>query len=169
LRGLVGRKINFFNPILSSIFAETTLLLFASIMTKEIWINLPVKDVVESCAFFTAIGFIENTKYPKTPHSASLFIGEKKTVLMLFQSDVFKTLTGTAVSDTQTSSSVLFSFDTSSRDETDELAKKVVAAGGTLFAKPAEVQGWMYGFGFCDLDGHRWNALFMDMNKIPQG
>ena len=28
--------------------------------------------------------------------------------------------------------------------------------------------GWMYGFGFCDIDGHRWNVLYMDMSKMPK-
>lgn len=138
-------------------------------MTKEIWINLPAKDVAKSVAFFAAIGFTNNTNYPATAHSASLFVGEKKVVLMLFQEDVFKTLTGTALADTQTSASVLFSFDAASRAEVDELAQKVIAAGGTLFAQAAEVQGWMYGFGFCDLDGHRWNVLYMDLDKKPKG
>jgi predicted lactoylglutathione lyase len=27
----------------------------------------------------------------------------------------------------------------------------------------------MYGCVFADLDGHRWNVLYMDMSKMPQG
>lgn len=27
---------------------------------------------------------------------------------------------------------------------------------------------WMYGAGFTDLDGHRWNVLYMDMSKMPK-
>ena len=34
--------------------------------------------------------------------------------------------------------------------------------------KSAEVQGWMYGSGFTDLDGHRWNLLHMDMSRLPK-
>ncbi|WP_256213145.1 hypothetical protein [Bacillus sp. OV322] len=30
------------------------------------------------------------------------------------------------------------------------------------------LDGWMYGCGFADSDGHRWNALYMDMSKMPQ-
>jgi uncharacterized protein len=26
----------------------------------------------------------------------------------------------------------------------------------------------MYGCGFSDPDGHRWNPLFMDMSKLPK-
>jgi predicted lactoylglutathione lyase len=63
----------------------------------------------------------------------------------------------------------LFSFDAESREEVDEMAKKVKAAGGTLYAEPAENQGWMYGFAFVDPDGHRWNMLYMDMSKMPKG
>ncbi|MFP3380532.1 extradiol dioxygenase, partial [Bacillus sp. SIMBA_069] len=34
-------------------------------------------------------------------------------------------------------------------------------------AEPSE-QGFMYGAGFADVDDHRWNVLYMDMNKMPQ-
>ena len=62
----------------------------------------------------------------------------------------------------------MISIDAQSRLEVDETALKVIEAGGTIFAKPAENQGWMYGCGFQDLDGHRWNVLYMDLNKLPE-
>ena len=37
---------------------------------------------------------------------------------------------------------------------------------GTVFAEPKESNGFMYGCGICDPDGHRWNVLFMDSNKM---
>jgi predicted lactoylglutathione lyase len=49
----------------------------------------------------------------------------------------------------------------------DELAETAKAAGGTVYAEPGENQGWMYGCGFSDPDGHRWNVLYMDMSKMP--
>ena len=63
---------------------------------------------------------------------------------------------------------ILFSIDAESKDDVDALAKKVTDAGGTLYSNPTEIQGWMYGFGFIDLDGHRWNSVFMDMGKMPK-
>lgn len=62
----------------------------------------------------------------------------------------------------------MISFDAESREEVDEMAAKVRAAGGTIFGEPGEIRGWMYGFGFADLDGHRWNMVFMDFSKLPQ-
>jgi uncharacterized protein YndB with AHSA1/START domain len=40
-------------------------------------------------------------------------------------------------------------------------------AGGKIYAEPGESQGWMYAFGFEDLDGHRWSMLYMDISKMP--
>lgn len=135
-------------------------------MTKDIWINLPVKHVQQSKDFFVAIGFTLNEGPGNTETSAAIKIGSKNIILMLFEQNVFKNIAGNELTDTSKSSEVLFSFDAESKEEVDELAKKVEQAGGKLFSKPSEVQGWMYGFGFCDLDGHRWNVLFMDFSKM---
>jgi predicted lactoylglutathione lyase len=48
------------------------------------------------------------------------------------------------------------------------MLKKAVNAGGTVFSESEEKDGWMYGCGFADLDGHRWNVLYMDMSKMPK-
>jgi predicted lactoylglutathione lyase len=62
---------------------------------------------------------------------------------------------------------VLFSISADSREEVEQLAEAVKAAGGQLFSAPKEIQGWMYGCGFSDPDGHKWNSLFMDPEKMP--
>jgi predicted lactoylglutathione lyase len=137
-------------------------------MTKDIWLNLPVKDVARSKAFFTALGFTQNTRMGDTDHFASFFIGDKKFVLMLFPEATFKSFTQHSVTDTTQSSEVLISIDAETPGEVDEMAKKAEAAGGTVYGKPGAKDGWMYGCGFTDLDGHRWNVLHMDMSKMPK-
>lgn len=137
-------------------------------MTKQLWLNLPVKDVVKSKAFFEALGFSFNTAHGNTETSACLLVGEKNAVVMLFQNEVFEQFTQTKITDTNQAVEVLISIDAESREEVDELAQKAAAAGGFVFAKPGENQGWMYGCGFADLDGHRWNVLYMDISKMPQ-
>ncbi len=137
-------------------------------MTKELWINLPVKNVKATKEFFTKLGFSFDTKYGNTDHSAGMLVGSKNIVVMFFEETMFKMFTQNNPTDTKFGTEVLFSFDAESRGEVDEMAKKVLAAGGTIYSEPAEVQGWMYGFGLIDLDGHRWNMLHMDMSKMPQ-
>jgi predicted lactoylglutathione lyase len=138
-------------------------------MTKELWINLPVKDVNKSKEFFSKLGFSFNPRFTNNNDVAGLMIGDKNIIVMLFPEATFKNFTRTKITDTSESTEVLFSFDAESREEVDELAKKVIDAGGTMLGEPGENQGWMYGCLFADLDGHRWNILYMDMSKMPKG
>ena len=137
-------------------------------MAQDIWINLPVRDLARSTAFFTKIGFVPNAGPGNTAHSASFVVGEKKVVLMLFVQEMFAGFTNHAVADTGNGTEVLFSLGADSRSQVDEIADRVKLAGGTVFAEPRESNGFMYGCGFCDLDGHRWNALFMDLAKMKR-
>lgn len=137
-------------------------------MVKEIWINLPVKDVKKSKEFFTKLGFSFNTKHGETNDSACLLVGQKNFPVMLFEESMFKSFTRHELANTATGSEVLISIDAESREEVDELARKASEAGGVVFGKPTAVQGWMYGCGFTDLDGHRWNVLHMDISKMPK-
>jgi predicted lactoylglutathione lyase len=135
-------------------------------MIQDLWINLPVKDVNKSKEFFAKLGFSFNTRFPDSNTSASLLVGQKNVVVMLFDEPTFKGFTNSQVADTKQASEVLLSIGAQSKDEVDELAKKAVAAGGTSNHQPSEMQGWMYGCLFIDLDGHRWNVLYMDMSKM---
>jgi uncharacterized protein len=136
-------------------------------MIKELWINLPVKDINTSKDFFTRIGFVLNPRFSSNDQMSCITVGSKGINVMLFKNDAFSGITRNKLADTSQVTEVLFSFDAESREEVDDLAKKVTEAGGDVFSKPAESQGWMYGCAFTDPDGHRWNALYMDMSKMP--
>ncbi len=135
--------------------------------TKELWINLPIRDVARSRAFFKAMGFTFNPMFEQSDQFVSLLVGEKQTGVMMFPEEVFRNFAGQAASDTSLGSEVLISIDAASPAEVDELAARATAAGGTVYAAPGESQGWMYGCGFVDPDGHRWNVLYMDMSRMP--
>jgi len=137
-------------------------------MIKEFWINLPTKDVGKTREFFKAMGFNENIRFCTNPTMASFFVGESNVVVNFFTEALFKSFTLNEISDTSKSTEALFSIDAQNPSQVDELAKKAVNAGGKLYAPPGEKDGWMYGCGFTDLDGHRWNVLYMDMEKMPQ-
>jgi predicted lactoylglutathione lyase len=135
-------------------------------MTKQFWLNLPVKDVVKSKAFFSALGFTLN-EHMGGGDSACFLIGQQNAVLMLFPEAQMESFMQAKISDTNAGSEMLMSFDAESREEVDRLAAAAQANGGNVFGKPADIQGWMYGCGFSDPDGHRWNVLYMDMEKMP--
>lgn len=133
-------------------------------MTKQFWLNLPVKDIQKSKAFFSALGFPFNEQQTNE-ESACMVLGEKSIIVMLFTEKVFQHFCRNNVTDANSSTEVLLSIDAESKEEVDELLAKAVEAGGSVYGEPHD-QGWMYGAGFCDLDGHRWNVLYMDMSKL---
>ncbi|MBP1989363.1 VOC family protein [Paenibacillus eucommiae] len=136
-------------------------------MTKELWLNLPVKDLEKSKEFFTKLGFSFHPRHMNSNEMAGLIIGDKNVMVMLFPEAAFKGFTGNEIADTNQGTEVLLSIDAESREEVDEMIQRAVDAGGTAYSKP-QGQGWMYGAGFTDLDGHRWNVLYMDMSQMPQ-
>jgi predicted lactoylglutathione lyase len=136
-------------------------------MTKQFWLNLPVKDVAKSKIFFSALGFTLN-EHMGGSDSACFLIGQQNAVLMLFPEVQMESFMQAKISDTNAGSEILLSFDAESREEVDQLAAAARANGGNVFGEPTDIQGWMYGCGFSDPDGHRWNVLYMDMEKMPK-
>ena len=136
-------------------------------MTKEIWLNLPAKDLNKTKKFFSEIGFTLNEQQTND-QMVCFTVGEKAMTVLFFDEETFKGFTKNEIADTKAGTEMLISFDAESREEVDETARKVFDAGGTIFAEPSEIQGWMYGFAFADPNGHRWNQVFMDFSKLPE-
>lgn len=133
-------------------------------MKTKIFLNLPVKDLNRSIAFFTQLGFSFNPKF--TDEKATcLIIGENINAMLLVE-EFYKTFTNKEICDTATASEVIISISVETRKEADEMIEKVVKAGG-LDIKTQDY-GWMYQRNFLDLDGHHWEVFFMDESQIPQ-
>lgn len=134
-------------------------------MKNEFWVNLSVKDIGKSKAFFTQLGFgFKN----ETDKMVSLLAGNQDVVINLFEENDFKEFSGNEICDTQHATEVLFNIGAENKEEVDEFAEKVKKAGGQIYRGPEYKDGWMYGCGFTDLDGHRWSMLYMDMSKMPK-
>lgn len=129
-------------------------------MIKELWLNLPVKDIDVSRKFFQAIGIAEVEEHKNNPGMVALAVGN--TLVMLFPSATFEKFAGHPSANTAVGSETLISFDCESKEEIDQMYARLQHIGAEVFGKPNLVDGWMYGLGFCDPDGHRWNMLFMD-------
>jgi predicted lactoylglutathione lyase len=128
-------------------------------MAKEFWLSLPVKDVNRSKEFFTTLGFKFSNGPGATPSSAPMVIDD--VVVMLFEEERFQKMVNQPITDTQTSCEVLLSVGAARKEEVDELARKAAEAGGRTNHVPSEMTGPMYGCIFSDLDGHKWNVLYL--------
>ena len=133
-------------------------------MSKQIFINLPVKDLEKSITFFKKLGFKFNPQFTDDK-AACMIIGENIYSMLLLEK-FFKSFTKKKVADAKKTTEVLIAIDVKSRKDVDRMIKKAVAAGGSLYNKPQD-HGWMYGHSFADLDGHQWEVLYMDESKIP--
>jgi len=134
---------------------------------SQFWFNLPVENVERAREFYLQIGMELNDQFNQTEEAASLLIGKQKIVLMLFPTRTFGHFIQESPEYITSGNEVLFNISASTPAEVDRIADLVRAAGGDVFAPPSEEQGWMYGMAFSDPDGHKWDVLFMDMEKIP--
>lgn len=100
-------------------------------------------------------------------HEISCLVTGENIFAMLLTEPFFKTFTQKEISDAKRSTEVLIAIDAESRAEVDEMVKKAVEAGGSLYRKPQD-HGWMHGHSFEDLDGHQWEVLYMDESAMPQ-
>jgi len=134
-------------------------------MSKNIFVNLPVKDLSKSMEFFTKLGFKFNPQFTDDK-AACMIIGENIYAMLLLEK-FFKTFTKKEISNAKKSTEVLIAVDTESREKVDEMINKAIKAGGSIYNKPQD-HGWMYGHSFADLDGHQWEVLYMDEDAIPK-
>ncbi|KQX27200.1 VOC family protein [Variovorax sp. Root434] len=129
---------------------------------KQIFVNLPVKNLEKSKAFFAALGYTFNEQF--TDANAACMVIQKDSIhAMLLVEDFFKTFTTKSLTDTSKSTEVLLCLSCESRAEVDATVAKAVAAGGTVPREPQDY-GFMYGHGFQDIDGHLWELMYMDPN-----
>jgi predicted lactoylglutathione lyase len=133
-------------------------------MATKIFINLPVKDLNKSISFFSQLGFNFNPQF--TDEKAGCMVISESIFVMLLIEDYFQTFTKKQISDAKTTTEVLITLDTDSKEELKELVQKAVELGGITYNEPQD-HGWMYQHGFADLDGHQWELAYMDVSKMP--
>ena len=127
-------------------------------MAKQIFVNLPVADLKESIAFFTALGFSFNPQW--SDEAATCMIVGDNIFAMLLTRERFQTFTPKPVADANQSTEVLVCLALDSREAVDTMVRQAVAAGGRTYKNP-EDHGFMYGHGFQDLDGHIWELVHL--------
>jgi uncharacterized protein len=132
-------------------------------MTRQIFVNLPVKDLNKSIEFFTKLGFTFNPQF--TDENATCMIVGENIFAMLLVEKYFKTFTPKEVCDTSKYAEVLVALSFESRAEVDEIVAKAIAAGGNTYKEPNDM-GFMYQHGFQDIDGHIWEIFFMELSAV---
>ena len=135
-------------------------------MTTQIFVNLPVKNLPQSVAFFTALGFSFNPQF--TDETATCMVVSDSIFVMLLTHEKFKGFTPKPIADATQSTEVLVCLSAENREQVDDIVRKAVVAGGSTYNTPQD-HGFMYAHGFQDLDGHIWELAYMDLSAFPAG
>ncbi len=134
-------------------------------MATKLFLNLPVKNLEKSMAFFEKLGFTFNMQF--TNELGACMIVSETIFVMLVTEQYFKTFTKKTIADAHKSTEVLIGLDAENKQAVDEMVKKAVAAGGSIYMEPKD-HGWMYIHSFADLDGHQWEVFHIDEQAIPK-
>lgn len=128
-------------------------------MNKQIFVNLPVKDLNKSKEFFAALGYTFNPQFTDQ-NAACMVIAQDSIYAMLLTEEFFSTFTSKPIAKAHEVTEVLTCLSCESREEVDGLVAKALAAGGKAPRAPQD-HGFMYAHGFEDLDGHIWELAYM--------
>ena len=134
-------------------------------MEKQIFINLPVKDLKKTIEFFTELGFEFNPQF--TNENATCMIIGENIFVMLLVDKYFKNFTKKEICDSKKYTEVINSISVGSKKEVDDMIKKVIKAGGKEY-REVQDHGWMYVKSFEDINDHIWEVFYMNINEIPE-
>ncbi|EIL93091.1 glyoxalase/bleomycin resistance protein/dioxygenase [Rhodanobacter fulvus Jip2] len=135
-------------------------------MPRNLYVNLPVKDLARSVDFFEALEFSFNPKF--TDENAACLIINERTGVMLLAENFFAGFTNKPIADARASTETLLALSLDSRADVEAFMAKALAAGATPTIESKDY-GFMYQHGFADPDGHQWEVFWMDEAQMPNG
>lgn len=105
-------------------------------MQRQMFVNLAVRDLPKSQAFFSKLGFEFNPRF--TDDRAACMIINDAAFVMLLGEPFFRTFTRRELCDTSRQTEGLFAVSCASRAEVDAIVHKAIDAGGTHAMAPQD-------------------------------
>jgi uncharacterized protein len=134
-------------------------------MTTKIFVNLPVKDLTKTMDFFSHLGFSYNKQF--TDEKAACMVISDDSYVMLLTEKFFQTFTRKKVVDARKNTEVLVSLSAESKEKVNQMMDIALSMGATEAGEPQDM-GFMYGRSFNDPNGHIWEIIWMDMDRVNQ-
>ena len=134
-------------------------------MTRMIFVNLPVRDLSKSRAFYEAIGAVNNPQF--SDDTAACMVLSDAISVMLLTHPKWATFTQKPIADATKASEVMLALSCDSRDAVNATAVAAGKAGGTVDSNPPQDYGFMLNRNVEDPDGHVWELMWMDPSGMP--
>ena len=129
-------------------------------MSKMIFVNLPVRDLAASTAYYVALGGAVNPQF-SDEQATSLMLSEAIGVMLLTR-DRYRQFTARPIGDARRESQALLALTVDSRDAVDATLTRTIAAGGRADPNPAQDHGFMFSRSIEDPDGNVWEIVWMN-------
>lgn len=129
-------------------------------MSTMIFVNLPVRDLGRAMAFYEAIGATNNPQF--TDDTAACMVFSETIYVMLLTHAKWAFFTKKPICDAHAAGEVMLALSRDSRDAVNEMASAAGRAGGAADVNSPQDHGFMLTRSFEDLDGHTWEAVWMD-------
>ncbi|MDR6920133.1 VOC family protein [Chryseobacterium sp. 2987] len=131
---------------------------------SQIYVNLPVKDVQKTRAFWTKLGFSINEQF-SDDKAICVIMKEDHIYTMFLKEEFFQTFTNRPFAKGDTTQ-VLLAVGVDSHEEVDRIVNTALENGGSKYSEPLDY-GWMYQSAFADIDGHQWEIMHGDVSQMP--
>ncbi len=118
-----------------------------------IFVNIPVKDLNRSVAFYMKLGFKKHPVF-QSEDASCLCISEHINLMVQTENN-FKRFTAKPIADPATTTGVLLCLHCDSPAHVNELVGQAIRAGGSIHDQPQDL-GFLYSHGFTDPDGYIW-------------
>lgn len=129
----------------------------------NLYVNLPVRNLARSRAFFEALGFLFDDRFCDDT-ALGMTIGETGFAMLLAREKFEGFLPGRRINPDGTSE-VLIGLQLPDRAGVDAMVAAATASGGAVVRGPVDY-GFMYEHDFADPDGHVWKPFWIDTQAM---
>jgi predicted lactoylglutathione lyase len=130
---------------------------------KQIFINLPVRDLLASVKFYTQLGFVPNTVFSFDDQKCMAW--SDQILLMLQNYEMFQTGNGKPIPDPKEHTNCSFTLPVESVEQMNKMVEAALKNGVSEIL-PKMVEDFMQVRTITDLDGHVWGIIYLDMIKF---
>ena len=131
----------------------------------QFFLNLPVRDLTRSTAFYEAIGAVRQPGFSDDT-AACMRVSETFSVMLLIH-DRFQGFSQRPIGDAQTSCAALYCLIVAERATIERMVDAAARNGGLAEPTPAQDHGFMAMKSLADPDGHIFEIGWMDPAAVP--
>lgn len=132
---------------------------------KQIFINLPVKDVEASLDFYQELGFTVNPLF--SFENQKCMVWSEQIYVMLQTHEMFKSGNTKQLANPKEYTIASFTLPVDSLDMVNEMIEKGIKAGGRE-STPLIDEGFMQIRNLEDLDGHHLGIIYLNIDHFKQ-